>query len=105
MTDSRHYFDYDEARRALTAEGLSGSPLGQRLAELFLASQQPDAAASAPDPIDEARARRALDIAHSGAWPGPQPRSPATGRPIPPPPGHAGRTPITTTRRNQCNPS
>jgi len=91
MTDV-HRFDYDTARQALTAEGLSGSPLGQRLAELFLASQRPDAAASA-DPIDEARARRALDIAHSGAWPGPQPRSPTTGRPIPPPPGRAGRTP------------
>ncbi len=94
MTDIRHYFDYDTARQALTAEGLSGAPLGQRLAELFLASQRPtDAAPSAPDPIDEARGRRALDLAHCGGWPGPQPRSPATGRPIPPPPGRAGRTP------------
>jgi len=101
MTHIRHYFDYDTARQALTAEGVSGAALGQRLAEMFLASQRPDAAVTAPDPIDEARARRALDIAHSGAWPGPQPRSPTTGRPIPPPPGHAGRPPITTTRRNQ----
>jgi len=97
MTDV-HRFDYDTARAALTAEGLSGAALGQRLAEQFLDSQNPTAA---PDPIDEARARRAIDLAHSGAWPGPQPRSPATGRPIPPPPGRAGRTRKPHPRRTQ----
>jgi hypothetical protein len=40
-----------------------------------------------PDPIETAKAERAMDLAHSGAWPGPAPRSPATTRPIPPPPG------------------
>jgi hypothetical protein len=46
-----------------------------------------DATESArPDRIDVARAQRAMDIAHTGASPGPAPRSPVTTRPIPAPP-------------------
>ncbi len=96
MTD----FDYDQVRQVLIDGGLSGAALGRRIAALFIASQRP---AAAPDPIDEARARRALDIAHSGGWPGPQPRSPATTRPIPPPPGHTGRTPTRKPHQGEPN--
>lgn len=88
-------FDYATERERLIAERphLTGAELGLALAEVFHATQRAEAEAAQPqpdharrDPVAEAVARRAIDLAHTGAWPGPAPRSPATGRPIPPPP-------------------
>lgn len=36
--------------------------------------------------VDQASARRAWELHHAGGWPGPAPRSPFSGRPIPNPP-------------------
>jgi hypothetical protein len=82
----------DELRRQ--AVRLSGV---DRLAELFGAVSTTVELTPAPDPIERARAERAWALHHTGAWPGPPPRSPYSGALMRPPTNHRIRTSGRTT--------